>query len=142
MGVTISSENKSIDMGYFGFDRLRTSVCNLLPQDILEHYHELDKGMFLSGEERKEFFNEYNRKIEEIDKKYEYKYNKILSFLYSPDCDAKIKVDICEDLYELIKDYDDDVAYGYSGRPDCAKFKDFKELVKDCVDSKCCMEWY
>jgi hypothetical protein len=49
--------------------------------------------------------------------------------------------EVCEKIYEVIKDYDDNVLYGYAGRPDCAKFKDFKKIVKDCVDNKCSMTW-
>lgn len=142
MGVTINSKNKSIDMGYGGFNRLRTTIGDLLPQDLAEHYKELEKGMFIFGEAKEEFFKEYDNKTKELDKKHEYKYNKILHFLYACDCGSEMKVDVCEDLHELIKDYDDDFLYGYTGRKDCAKFKDFKEIVKDCVDNKCDMEWY
>lgn len=40
-----------------------------------------------------------------------------------------------------IKDYDDDICYGYCDKPDCAMFKDFKELVKDCIDTNTPMKW-
>ena len=66
----------------------------------------------------------------------------ILCFLYASDCEATMGEDVCKKLYEIIKDYDDDIAYGYCGREDCATFKDFKELVKDCIDNKCSMEWW
>lgn len=38
-------------------------------------------------------------------------------------------------------DYDDNVLYGYIGRPDCAKFRDFKAILQDCADNKCDMIW-
>lgn len=41
-----------------------------------------------------------------------------------------------------IKDYDDDICYGYCGRSDCAMFKDFKQLIKDGADTEMGIEWY
>lgn len=141
MGVTIESKNKSIDLGYGGFEILRTKISELTNSEIAKHYKELDdRWKHLS--DREEFFKQYDAKTKEIDEKYDYKYNSILYFLYACDCGATMEVDICKEIYEVIKDYDDDVSYGYSGRKDCAKFKDFKELVKDCIDNNTSMEWW
>ena len=143
MGVTIESKNCSIDMGCGGFNALRTKVAELAADDIGEHYNKLTDGMIIFGaEEREKFFKEYNKKIAELDKKYNGEMSEVLDFLYVSDMGAKMSVDVCKKLYEVIKDYDDDVAYGYVGRPDCAMFKDFKELVKDCIDNNCSMEWW
>lgn len=68
--------------------------------------------------------------------------DEVIYFLYASDCEAEMPVEVCEKIYEVIKDYDDDLLYGYSGRADCAMFKDFKDLVKDCIDNKCSMEWW
>lgn len=141
MGITIKSKNYSIDMGYFGFSGLRRKVANLVGEEIGLHYNHLYDGVFLFGEKKEKFFNEYNKKINELEKKFNIT-DGILDFLYASDCKAKISPKKCKQVYEIIKNYDDDVLYGYSGRKDCAKFKDFKEIVKDCIDSKCCMEWY
>lgn len=142
MGVTIKSKNHSIDLGHGGFNRLRTKVAELTAPDIYEHYKYLDNGLFLSGEARKDFFTAYDKKIEELAEKYEGKFNLILDFLYEPDCDGKMSVKACKAIWDVIKDYDDDILYGYSGRPDCAKFKDFKIIVKDCITNKYPMKWY
>lgn len=143
MGVTIKSKNKSIDMGYFGFRALRLTIAGLTQPDIKKHYDDLTKGMYIFREgERKKFFENYNAETEAIDKKYDYKYNPVLAFLYASDCDAEMDVDVCKAVYEVIKDYDDDKAYGYSGRADCAMFKDFKEVVKDCIDNNCKITWF
>ena len=142
MGVTIDSKNHSIDMGYVGFNRLRQKVADLTAEDIAQHYRNLQDGVFLMGDMRKKFFEEYDRKTTELDKKHEGKFNYVLHFLYASDCDGEMPWEVCEKIYEVIKDYDDNVLYGYCGRPDCAKFKDFKELVKDCVDNKCSMTWF
>lgn len=140
MGVTITSKNHSIDMGYGGFSNLRTKIAELTNEEIYQHYCELFQTGVLLG--NTDFFKQYNAKTEIIDKKYEYKYNYILYFLYAPDCDATMPPDVCEKIWEVIKDYDDDILYGYTGRPDCAKFNDFKAIVKDCVDNQCDMVWY
>lgn len=142
MGVTIESEHYSIDLGYGGFANIRMKVAELTAPDIFEHYKYLNKGMFLSGKERKEFFEEYDKKIMELDEKYQEKKSNILDFLYSCDAGAVMDYHHCIDIYEVIKDYDDNVLYGYVGRPDCVRFKDFKALVKDCVDTKTSMEWF
>lgn len=141
MGITMKSKNYSIDMGYFGFSGLRRKVANLAGEEIGLHYNHLYDGVFLFGEKKEKFFTEYNKKINELEKKFNIA-DGILDFLYASDCKAKISSKKCKQVYKIIKDYDDDVLYGYSGRKDCAKFKDFKKIVKDCIDSKCCMEWY
>ena len=65
----------------------------------------------------------------------------IIEFLYAPDCEYKLTYGKCKRLYEAIKDYDDNILYGYAGRDDCAKFKDFKKILKDCADNQISMRW-
>lgn len=141
MGVTIESKSHSIDMGYAGFNRLRLKVAELTGEEIGEHYKDLDKGMFLNGTDREEFFQIYNKKISELEKEFKIPHG-ILDFLYASDCSGKITFTKCKQIYEVIKDYDNNILYGYCGRSDCAKFKDFKEIVKDCIDNKCSMKWF
>lgn len=142
MGVTINSKNKSIDLGYMGFNNLRSKVAELINEEIAEHYKKCEKSMFIfRDDEREEFFKKYNAETERLDKKYDYQYNYVLHFLYACDCGATMKVDVCKELYEVIKDYDDN-KYGYTGRKDCTTFKDFKELVKDCIDNNESMKWF
>lgn len=143
MGITITSKNKSIDMGYFGFNKLRTKISELINDEIAEHYKECEKStlFIFDDNKRKEFFKVYNAKTEKLDKKYDYKYNYVLHFLYACDCEAIMEVSVCKKIYDVIKDYDDDIKYGYPGRKDCAMFKDFKELVKDCINNNVSMEW-
>ena len=85
MGVTIDSENCSIDLGYSGFNRLRTKVAELTAPDILEHYMKLEKGMFLTGTIREEFFKDYNTEIQRLSEKYNGDKDNILDFLYASD---------------------------------------------------------
>lgn len=141
MGVTLESINCSLDFGYGGFNNIRTRVAELAAEDIGEHYKHLSDAPFFE-EERKLFFEEYDKKIVEISKAHNGEMDGILDFIYASDCDGEMSVDVCKQIYEVIKDYDDKILYGYCGRPDCAMFKDFKELVKDCVDTDCVMEWH
>lgn len=140
MGVTIESKNHSIDLGGGGFKRLRTKVAELAAPDIFEHYKKLDEGLWSPN--RKTFFKDYDKKIAELDKKYKGKMSNILDFLYESDCDGIMDVPHCRSIYEVIKNYDDDVLYGYTGRKDCAKFADFKAVIKDGIDSGDGFTWF
>lgn len=142
MGVTIESKNHYIDLGYGGFMCLRTKVAELAAPDIFEHYKKSIDGMRLYDEnERKAFYKSYNAKIAELDRKYNGRMSDILDFLYESDCSAEMDVSHCRSIYEVIKDYDDDISYGYSGRKDCAKFADFKKIVKDGIGSGDGFSW-
>lgn len=141
MGITIHSKNRSIDLGYFGFQRLRQKVADLAAEDVGKHYRELGEHVITSLGTDEDYFREYDRKTEEIAEKYGGKFDKILNFLYEGDWDGSVTYGTCKDLLKVIGDYDDDIKYGYSGREDCAMFKDFKELLQDCVENKCRMRW-
>ena len=142
MGVTIESKNHSIDLGYGGFMNLRIKVAELTSEDIGEHYKKLNDAPMFGEELRKKFFEEYDAKTNELDDKYDGEMNCILHFLYSSDCNGDMELDVCRKIYDIIKDYDDTILYGYCGRPDCAKFSDFKQIVKDCIDTNTNMTWW
>ena len=138
MGVTMESKNCSIDFGYGGFYRLRTKVAELADGELGGHYRELN-NVPLYG--REEFFERYDNDTLVIVEKNNIPHG-IVRFIYSTDCGSEISVDDCKQIYEVVKDYNDDIRYGYAGRSDCAMFKDFKELVKDCIDNECVMKWF
>lgn len=142
MGVTIESRNRSIDLGYGGFRNLRMKVAELSAPDIYEHYEYLEQSVDLNSAERVKFFDAYNQKIQELDEKYDGKYTYVLDFLYASDCDASMDLEHCKSIYDIIKEYDDKVCYGYIGRPDCAMFSDFKEVIKDAIESGEGIEWF
>lgn len=144
MGITISCKKtgKYIDMGCFGFNRLRNKVAELIGNPFSDHYLELDKTevAMLSGEEKDKYFRDYDALTEHMIK--ERKVNiKVADFLYQSDAEGKIRYGACKELLKVIGDYDDDVLYGYCGRKDCAKFCDFVSILKDCVENKCDMIW-
>lgn len=140
MGLIVESRNNSIDIGYNGLYRLRLKIATLINIELGEHYNKLNEGLFLINEERNQFFKDYDEKIALLQEKYKIS-DKIIRFLYASDCDSKFGYGVCKEIYEIIKDYDDDVAYGYCGRSNCATFKDFKKIIKDCVDNKCNLKW-
>lgn len=142
MGITMESQHYSADFTYGGFKRLRTKVAELTAPDIFRHYKKLDYAFFLYGKERETFFADYNKKIEELDEKYHGEISDILDFLYLPDCGGELDAAHCKSIWEVIRDYDDDICYGYPGLPDCAKFADFKEIIKEGMELRTGVEWY
>ncbi len=141
MGITISNHKHSMDMGAFGYAALRATISRLVPcQDFVDIYAELmnHHKAFVESEfaTMKEYFDDYDRRALEICEKNKLD-EEIINFLYKPDtCTKSVSVKTCRHLWELIKDYDDKVLYGYVGRKDCAMFKDFKEIVRTCVEDK------
>lgn len=140
LGITLSSKNLSVDMGYGGFGRFRSKVALLSGDEFGKHYDESDEGMFLFGKARDDFFEKYNAKTVEL-----VEANKITlemaNFFYQPDCEGKINRKQAKQIYEKIKEYDDNVVYGYAGRPDCAMFSDIKAIFKDCVENGGKIKW-
>lgn len=142
MGVTISCKKtgRSIDMGYIGFKILRDKIAELAGEPFSSHYKGIDSAPFF-GEARKKYFEEYDRRTEQMLKNKQVSI-KIADFCLQPDVGGSIRYGACKELLKIIGDYDDDICYGYSGRADCAMFKDFKAILQDCVDNKCNMVWW
>lgn len=143
MGITLycKKTGTGLDMGYIGFNRFRNKVAELYSEEFGNHYKELDTVSFVFDSERKAFFETYDKKTEQmiIDKKLNIK---VADFCYQSDCSGKIRYGACKVIYNIIKDYDDDICYGYCGRPDCAMFSDLKALIKECYDNKSDLVWY
>lgn len=141
MGLTISCKKtgRSIDLGYFGFAHLREKVAELAGDPFASHYEGLRKAPFI-GEARTKYFEEFDRRTEELIAKKQVSV-KVASFCLQPDVGGRIGYGGCKKLLQVIGDYDDNILYGYAGRPDCATFKDFKAILKDCADHKCDMVW-
>lgn len=140
MGVSIwcKKTHRSIDMGCGGFNNLRNKVADLVGEPWASHYHKLDYPFF--GEEEKQFFEAFDAETKRLldEKKVSIK---IVDFCLQTDCGGSIRYGACKEILKAIGDYDDNILYGYCGRPDCARFRDFKAILKDCVENKCDMVW-
>lgn len=142
MGVTIKCKKtgREMDVGYFGFFKLRVKIAELVGSEVREHYKKLDDILNIPYPERENVLKLYDDETERLVE------NKVLpikiaDFLYQSDGDGKIRYGACKEILKVIGDYDDSVIYGYAGRKNPAKFKDFKEILQDCVDNKCFMIW-
>ena len=143
MGVTIRSKNHEIDLGYFGFFNLRMKIAELAGDDVGSHYYQLREGhSFPSSEEEEEFWKEYDETTRILVEKSPKNVRKVFDFLYEPDCEGSVTYGTCKQVLGVIGDYDDNIIYGYAGRPHPAMFRDFKIILEDCVENKCRMRWY
>ena len=141
MGVIIKSKNLRANMGYGGFSRFRAKVALLSHVEFGKHYAKLEEAMSLFGIEREEYFKKYNTKTKELIKE-NIVIVEIANFCYQSDCEGSISQDQAKQIYEKIKDYDDNICYGYAGRPDCTMFSDLKNIFKDCAENGATIEWF
>lgn len=143
MGVTIKCKktNDSIDLGYGGFNNLRLKVAELAGKEWYEHYQTLFSRPITVGESSDDFYEQFDKKTLELiaNKKIN---QKIVSFCLQSDCGGYIGYGACKRILNAIGEYDDKILYGYCGRPDCARFRDFKRLLQQCADNKCDLIWY
>ena len=144
MGITISNHKKSIDLGMGGYHNLCNTIAKCLDREFYERYADLmnyykyrEKGF----KTQQEFFDDHDKKILEICERKKLD-EEVVNFLYRGDCSYEsASVKTCRHIWKFIKDYDDKILYGYAGRPDCARFKDFKEIVKTCIDDRRVMKF-
>lgn len=139
MGVTIGSKRHSCDMGNFGFCRFRNTVAEKVNDDFSKHYMKLSdpKVMFLEGEDFRKYFAEYDTKTKEYVNQGIVTIE-VANFLYQSDCKGKIDRKQAKQIYELIKDCDDNIIFGYIGKADCAKMKDLKDIFSDGTKVEWC----
>lgn len=138
MGLTIyTNKGHSIDMGYFGFNNLRTKIAELA--GIGDHYKKLVKVEIHSYSNPNAYKN-YDRETERLINDGALNW-RVANFLYASDCDASLKWVVAKELLKVIGDYDDNIVYGYAGRPDRAMFKDFKQILEDCVKNRTNLRW-
>lgn len=133
MGITISSKDNSCDMGCGGFFRFRTMVAKCVSDEIGDHYNDLTNAPFYTGAD--EFFREHDLKTNQFIS--DGKLPKLIAkFLYQSDVSGKISRKQAELIYELIKNENDEIIYGYAGRSDCATMKDLKLIFSDDTSVK------
>lgn len=142
MGVTIECKKtgREMDVGYFGFHKLRAKIAELVSPKVGKHYQMYDGIFSMTSPAKEHALKSYNDETERMIERKELSI-KIADFLYQSDCDGKIRYGACKEILKVIGNYDDSIIYGYAGREKPAKFKDFKEILQDCVDNKCFMIW-
>ena len=143
MGLTIycKKTHRSIDLGAGGFLRLRQKVSELAGEPLASHYAKLvNAPCFMTQKASDAFYSEFDAVTEKLlkEKKVDIK---IVDFLLQSDVEGRIRYGACKNILKVIGDYDDNILYGYCGRPDCAKFADFKAILQDCVRTKTDMVW-
>ena len=146
MGVTVECKKtgKSCDLGYGGFGRFRGKVASLINEEFGEHYAKLStpEMMFVFDiSKREQIFDKFDQETERLIKKHKLSIRSV-DFLMQSDCGGKISPSACKIIYSVIKDYDDNICYGYAGRSDCAMFSDLKAVFKDCCDTNSYMVWW
>lgn len=139
MGVTISSKRYSCDMGCGGFGRFRNTVAEKVNDEFYKHYLKLSDSdaMFSTGQERKDYFEKYDATTKEYINQRTVTVE-VANFLYQSDCSGKIDRKQAKEIYALIKGCDDNISFGYSGRSDCAKMSDLKNIFSDGTK----VEWF
>lgn len=137
MGLTLTAKYKDApewDMGYGSFFRLRRDVAYTISKEFGEHYADITWGSF-HQEEYDEITNILLRKYHVS--------NRLIFFLYSPDCEARISPLRCKAVYDQIEGTKNNFLYGYTARPNaCMTWEDFKCMLKECYERKTYMYWY
>lgn len=141
MSIIIKNTNDdAIEIGYFGFYRLRRRIAELAAPDIFNAYSMVSDVK--SETEKKEYSQYLNR----LEKKYSDDSKRlVLDFLYASDCDGSIDAEHCKAVYDLIKDCKDETQYGYVDRAVWeipATISSFAELLKEAVEDGKGIEWY
>lgn len=152
MGVAIEFPNFTLECGYFGFKKLRDKIVKMVPHERFQKAHEdFENHLFMfDPKEKKEYLDELNKKINDIDylanegssdeEKKQLAY--INNFSWASDCNAKMSPGHAKAIWHYIQNAEVDFSFGYSGRPNCAMFQQFKQGIKDCVDLKKGFEWW
>lgn len=148
MGVSLYPRKYGIanecDMGYFTFNRLREDIADIFDPVFSRHYKKLSKPEYmfcLNQEERDKLYRAWEEEADDIIKRRRLSV-RVVSFLMQPDCEGKIGYGTCKMIYNLIANFDDNKPYGYTGRDDCTKVKDIKNLLMACYHNKCDMFWH
>ncbi len=145
MGVTIECQKtgRSCDLGYGGFCNFREQVAYLINEEFGKHYGKLPSFVIMNifNEQRERLAEEFGKETVRLINKHKIS-KRAVDFLMQSDCGGKISPSACKIIYSAIKDYDDEICYGYAGREDCAMFSDLKAVFKDCCDANSYLVWW
>ena len=143
MGLTIRCRKtgRSMDIGDGGFLRLRRKIDELAGGPFVPVYQEVCSWYpGCNGETAEEFDSRIEAEINKIlaEKQADIK---IIDFLMQPSLKGSIRYGACKNILKAIGDYDDDVFYGYVSHGDRARFRQFRRIMEDCVETKSDMIW-
>lgn len=141
MKITIYANNsENILVGnQDGFIRLREKIASIYNEEFGKHYKKL-KGIYFNIEGQAAAYLKWFKTAERIINKNKLENKDVLDFLLKPNKKGKLKVNQVKNLYELIKDVNSEVIFRfyYSSESD---FRDFKELLKECIDRRVYLRW-
>lgn len=143
MGLTIRCRKtgRSMDMGGGGFLRLRRKVAELAGGPFVPIYQEVCAWYPRSnGETAEQFDTHIEASVNEILAAGQADI-KIVDFLLQSDIEGHIHYGACKNILRAIGDYDDDVFYGYVSHGELARFRQFRRILEDCVETKSDMSW-
>lgn len=140
MGITIKSNNFTVDVGYMAFNKFRIKVAELTNLKFGAHCKSLFESTYLPDREKRGFFIKYNKETKRMIEESIVSVG-IANFCHQADYKGYIDQKQAKEIYEKIKDYDDDILYGYVGRPNCARFSDYKNIFKDCTENGGIIQW-
>lgn len=144
MGVTVQCEGtgRAIDLDYGGFARLRYKVAELAGKEWHDHYKQGTLELLrLCSADRLKKGREFDRKTEQLLKEKKV-CSEVVDFCLQSDAEGSVAAERCKVLLQIIGDHDDNILYGYAERKDCAKFRDFKAILEDCVQTGTVMTWW
>ena len=139
MGVCLTSRKSdySFDMGYGGFDNLRTSIARAFDEELGIAYSDTHMAIMHP--------KEYDERINSIlaDERFKDEDVDIIEFLFATDCEGKCSYKTCGKIYKLIKDIDfGGKIFTYAIRSDGKDYEKFKLFLKECYQKRRTMIWY
>lgn len=130
MGVSISTKNKSIDMGYGAFFRLRTDIAKAINFEWGMKYEEL------LNRKRYDELIDITADYLADDKISKY----LVEFCLQSDTEGHITCWACKYIYRQIQNVDKKDSYGYAMNPN--SWEAIKNVFKDGSENKGGMKWY
>lgn len=130
MGVTIRTKNKSLDMGYGSFFRLRTDIAKAINSEWGTQYREL------TNRNRYDELNNITAEYLADGKISKY----LVDFCFQPDTEGHITCWACKYIYQQIQNIDKKDRYGYLMAQ--ISWEEIKYAFKDGSENKGGMKWY
>jgi len=141
MGVCLRSKNKSVDMGYFSFNRLRQRLADMLSDEWSKHYALVHDSCMWSNEQAKAYDAKTNAMYAD-----EKKWRRLaIVFLYKPDTGGKLGRKGCKSLAKLMDKNKEmwESSYEQFGYVAHMSFTlaDFREMLQDGIDTGKGIRW-